>query len=374
MRWNTLISLSLAAVLTGCASMRDEGGRLVTTDHYVTVKSTAPAMAGQEARLHMREVSAVPPGSKPAGVVLFIHGAGTPATVVFDLRHKNFSWMAYLADAGYDVFALDLTGYGSSTRPNAMNDACNVPKAARAPFVPVLIPVDCTPSHPTPITTIESDWNDIDNAVEYIRRLRGVDKVALIGWSQGGPRSGGYAARNPEKVSSLFLLAPSYLRDSPSQAPKPLPVRDGNMSVLSLDALKKQWDGQVGCDGQYQADVLEALWTSLQGSDPVGAKWGSGVRRAPMVPVWGFNREVTGRMSTPVAVVAPQHDKQVSPDRVRAMHADLGSSNKVLIELGCASHNAMLEKNHMLLFQASLEWLKSGKVNGVSSGIVKLGY
>ena len=34
---------------------------------------------------------------------------------------------------------------------------------------------------------------------------------------------------------------------------------------------------------------------------------------------------------------------------------------KVFIDLGCSSHNAMWEKNHLLLFRASLEWLTAGR-------------
>jgi len=34
----------------------------------------------------------------------------------------------------------------------------------------------------------------------------------------------------------------------------------------------------------------------------------------------------------------------------------------------------MWERNHLLLFKASLDWLKSGQVNGVSQGEVRLGY
>ena len=33
--------------------------------------------------------------------------------------------MAHLARAGFDVFAMDMTGYGKSTRPLAMNDPCH---------------------------------------------------------------------------------------------------------------------------------------------------------------------------------------------------------------------------------------------------------
>ena len=73
-------------------------------------------------------------------------------------------------------------------------------------------------------------------------------------------------------------------------------------------------------------------------------------------------------------MVAGIHDKQVPPERVRELYADLASKEKVLIDLGCASHNAMWERNHLLLFKASLEWLRDGKVNGMSAGEVRMGY
>ena len=109
-------------------------------------------------------------------------------------------------------------------------------------------------------------------------------------------------------------------------------------------------------------------------SDPVGSTWGTGVRRAPQVPTWGFNQAIVAKMQTPFLMVAGVHDKQVLPERVRELYADLGAKQKVLVDLGCSSHNAMWEKNHLLLFRASLEWLREGKVNGMSDGELKLGY
>jgi hypothetical protein len=34
----------------------------------------------------------------------------------------------------------------------------------------------------------------------------------------------------------------------------------------------------------------------------------------------------------------------------------------------------MWERNHLLLFRASLDWLTQGSVNGTKEGILRLGY
>ena len=369
---------ALALLMAACATTSDDGSRLVTVEHYVRVKSTAPAFAGREAKIYVREVAlagtALRGGPVPGGVVLFVHGAGTPAEVTFDVPHKDYSWMAYLARAGFDVFSMDMTGYGRSTRPPAMNDPCNFSMAQQAQFVPSLISAPCAPSHPSPITTMDSDWNDIGTVVDHLRALRRVDKVSIVGWSQGGPRGGGYAARNPSKVARLVMLAPAYTRASPPEAPNPLPPSSGPMTAQSQADFKANWERQIGCPEQYEPAAGAVVWTEMLASDPVGATWGPGVRRAPQVPTWGFNQAVVAKMQTPFLMVTGAHDKQVAPERVRDLYADLGSKEKVIIDLACSSHNAMWEKNRLLLFKASLEWLKDGKVNGTSQGELKLGY
>jgi pimeloyl-ACP methyl ester carboxylesterase len=334
-------------------------------------------MAGQPAQIYVREVTLrqeQPGRARSAGVVLFVHGAGTPAEVAFDVPYKDYSWMAYLARAGFDVFSMEMTGYGRSTRPAPMTDPCNVPKAQQAQLIPGLIKEPCSPSHATPLTTMDSDWRDLDAVVEYLRKLRRVEQVSLVGWSQGGSRTGGYAAQHPAKVSRLVVLAPAYLRNMASAAPSPLRAGDGSMSVQSRQAFVANWERQVGCSDQYDPAALEAIWTAMIKTDPVGAAWGPGVRRAPIVPSWGFNEAAVAKLRVPYLMIAAEHDKQVVPDRVRQLYADLGSKQKVLIELACSSHNAMWEKNRLLLFKASLDWLKDGRVNGMTEGVLKLGY
>ena len=79
-------------------------------------------------------------------------------------------------------------------------------------------------------------------------------------------------------------------------------------------------------------------------------------------------------MTTPTLMVSGENDKQVPPERVRNLYDDLGSRQKVFVDLACSSHNAMWEKNHLLLFRASLEWLTKGTVNGSEQGTLRLGY
>ncbi|MCC7123577.1 MAG: hypothetical protein IT178_01925 [Acidobacteria bacterium] len=80
------------------------------------------------------------------------------------------------------------------------------------------------------------------------------------------------------------------------------------------------------------------------------------------------------KLTMPTLVIAGVHDKQVPPDRVKAAYDDIAAADKVLLDLGCSSHNAMWEKNHGLLFRASLDWLTAGTVNGEKAGVVRVGY
>ncbi len=381
-----LVLLTILACTASCASMPGAGatasspsgssdtGQLLSIDHYVRAKSTAPTMNGQFAQIYVRErvvARNILRGS--SGVVVFVHGAGTPAEVAFDVPYGDYSWMAYLANAGFDVFSMDMEGYGRSTRPTVMNDPCNLSRDQQALFVPALLAAPCAASYQGSATTIASDWNDIGAVVDYVRALRHVDRVNLAGWSQGGPRAGGFTAQHPDRVQRLVLLAPAYARTGPDSAPTPRPdaITFNTQSQKEFDA---NWDRQVGCSDQYDKDVSKAVWADMIASDPVGATWGAGVRRAPTVPSWGFNKNVVSKSQTPTLMVTGAHDKQVPSARVREYYEDLGAPEKVFIDLACSSHNAMWERNHLLLFQASLEWFQRGTANGAKAGMLKLGY
>ncbi len=355
----------------------DDGQRLLTIDHYVRVTSKVPAISGQLAQIYVRErVSAgVALRGAPAAdkVVLFVHGAGTPAEVAFDTPIGTHSWMAYLAEAGFDVFSMDTTGYGRSTRPAPMNDPCNLAEAQQPQFVPGLLAAPCKASYSGQLTSLASDWHDIDAAVDYVRRIRGVSKVSLVAWSLGGPRAGGYAAQHPDKVHRMVLFAPAYNRTA-AATPPALPNPGVVFNTQSRSEFIANWDRQVGCTDQYAPAVRDVVWAEMLASDPVGATWGTGVRRAPSTTTFGWNAAAIGGTKIPTMIVAGALDKQVPPDRVKVAYDDLGATDKVLVDLACSSHNAMWERNHLLMFKASLDWLSKGTVGEQKTGIVRLGY
>ncbi|MDP2055509.1 MAG: alpha/beta fold hydrolase, partial [Acidobacteriota bacterium] len=281
MRLPALVAVFASTIVVAGIAQQRPATTISSVDHYVRVTSTVPSIAGQVANLYVRERVKANAGAPAADrVVLFVHGAGTPAEVAFDPSAPGYSWMAYLADAGFDVFSMDTTGYGRSTRPAAMNDPCNLSPEQQKLYVPALMPAPCAPAYPSQLTNIGSDWHDLNAVVDYIRALRKVDKVSLVAWSLGGPRAGGYAAQHPDKVRSMVLLAPAYNRTAAPDAP-PLPRTGVAFNTQSKTEFVANWDRQVGCTGQFEPSVREAVWSDMLASDPVGATWGSGVRRAP---------------------------------------------------------------------------------------------
>jgi pimeloyl-ACP methyl ester carboxylesterase len=368
---NTFTLFILTTIATGCAqvSVSPTGNTgILRTEHFVPVVSSVPSMTGSVSQVYVRErvSERVRNQNNLEGkVVLFIHGAGTPAEVGFDVPVPGFSWMEYLADKGLDVFSMDMTGYGRSTRPLVMNDRCNLSPAQQEE----LFGDSCEPSYAFATTSMASDWNDIDAVVDYLRELRGVEKVHLVGWSQGGPRSGGYAAQNPDKVANMVLLAPAYRRGTPASE-RELDFRGAALTKQSHDDFVNNWERQVGCTDQYSQDVSDAVWSEMLASDPVGATWGSGVRRAPRAMTFGWNAAVVANTRAPLLMVAGTHDAQVNAQLVKDLYADYGAAEKMYFEMTCSSHNAMWEKDAEILFDATYQWLTTTTYNGLGSGML----
>ncbi|TAN66016.1 MAG: alpha/beta fold hydrolase, partial [Magnetospirillum sp.] len=129
---------------------------------------------------------------KPEKTVLFIHGASYPAHSSFDLAIDGESWMDWLAGKGYDVYSLDIRGYGKSTRPPELSQ---------------------TPEANPPVVDTAAAVEDVTSAVDFIVSRRNTQKVVLVGWSWGATVAGSFATATADRVERLVLYAPQWLRE-----------------------------------------------------------------------------------------------------------------------------------------------------------------
>lgn len=345
-------------------------------DRFVPHTSTVPANSGEQVGLFLREKYSVElapskgDGNTMRGrVVLFVHGNSVSSVPDFDLPFKDYSWMGFLADAGFDTFAMDHSGYGYSPRPT-MDNPCNMDAANRAILKATVLPTDCTPVYQHTLNNSDSDWDEINSVVDYIRELRGVDKVSLIGWSRGGPRIGGYAARYPEKVDKLIFYAPAYQANEGAQAPATQQT-GVPMSLQTQDGLMNdRWRSTLACENQIEEGIQEVVWESIMGFDSYGSAWlPGGVMRVRNASYWGWNEEYAAKIEAPSLILVGEEDF-VLP-MARDLYPDLtGTNNKVIVTMQCSTHFAVWEATQYKMMQeASLEWLRSSTYQGDSQGM-----
>ena len=344
---------------------------IVTMEHLVPHVSTVPANAGAAVQLAVRErVRERKTGDRTPDVVLFIHGNTFPGVPGSDLRLKPYDWMLELAKAGFDAFTMDHTGYGFSPRPR-MDDPCNADPAQQASIlIPRPLPATCPASYPFRLATSQSEWDEIDRVVDYLRALRGVDRVALIGWSRGGWRAESYAARHPEKLSKLLLLAPVYTPTEAANPPAVLPQAGFPMTIATRAATYANlWTPGIRCEGQVEDGISDYIWDATMAFDPLGRTWGppEGVTRVRTFTYWGYNKAVAGAFtSVPTLIISGEFDTVART--TETLYDDLGTSQKLHVLVQCASHLMPWEMQAHNLHKLSKDFLRHGTVAGLSQG------
>jgi len=374
---------------------------VLTCDHRVPHKSTVPANKDELVELFVRE-RVKDSGKEPPKVVLMIHGLSVPVLAGFELRTDHYDWALWLAQAGgFDVFMLDFQGSGRSPRP-MMDDPCNVNPAQRSILIPNPLsdPFQCPSqteaSYPFQLINSKSDWDELDTVVDYIRNLRGVDKVALVSWSQGSFRVGPYAIQHPDKVESVLFFAPIFNPggraskagtrfDSPAALPVSSPPAQFGfpMNLTTRTALMNSWGIELGCEGQREEGIQDFVWSSIMDNDTIGRNWGpvlpdasvEGVMRVRNPFLWGWNSTTVGLDGTlggsvPVLIIYGELDKQVStaPFSVPALYDNVPGSHKLSFKVQCAGHFMVWEKQRRVLHHISKEWLEHGAVEGFTNG------
>lgn len=274
----------------------------------------------------------------PERIVLFVHGATYPAETAFDLPLEGVSWMDYLACRGFDVYLLDLRGYGQSTRP---------PEMAK--------PAEANP----PIVTTAVAVRDVGSAVDWILERRSVERLNLLGWSWGTAIMGTYAAANPERVAKLVLYAPLWVRKTPSLIASEGPL--GAYRMVTKEQAKRRWLNGVPADKQF--DLIPPGWfeawaEATWASDPDSGKWDPPLLRAPNGVIQdGRDYWAAGRAYyDPAAITAAtllihgEWDQDTPGYMAQSLFGLLRNTTfKRLVVIGEGTHTVIMEKNRMQL-------------------------
>jgi pimeloyl-ACP methyl ester carboxylesterase len=235
-----------------------------------------------------------------------------------------------------------------------------------------VIEASCTANHPMNFNTIRGEWEEIGTVVDHVLGETGAEKLSLVGWSAGGPRSGGYAAQNPDKVNRIFLYAPSApdgereLVDTPTEG--------FTTTLRDKQGFGSSWEEVAGCEGQVEDGALDAYWDASMAWDPIGSTWGPeggpGFVRGPVRTNALWTPDMAASLEAPLLVIAGEFDQ---PDTRRQSYEQAGSDDKVFVLVDCASHFMLWEKQRHALHEASIEWLRDGTYQGESTGTFHVG-
>ncbi len=276
----------------------------------------------------------------PENVVLFVHGATTPCETGFDLELDGLSWMDYIARRGYDVWFVNVRGYGKSTRPPEMSS----PAADNEPIVR------------TPCAA-----QDVGAAVDFILRRRAIPQINLIGHSWGTRIMSTYTIGHNAKVRKLVLFAPGWIRSTPSLT-DPGGKLGAYRSVTLEDVVKRRSTGLPA--GVVHTDLMPQAWFERWAevafaSDPWGAQQTPRVVRAPTGSqadtreFWAAGKPQydASRIRVPTLLLVGEWDADTPPYMAQALFAQLtGAPSKRLVLIGEATHILFTEKNRMQLF------------------------
>jgi pimeloyl-ACP methyl ester carboxylesterase len=252
-----------------------------------------------------------------------------------------------------------------------MDDPCNLDPKQQALLVPRTLKAPCANPYPFQLVNSDSETADIDAVVDYIRKLRGVSKVTLIGWSGGGIRTGTYTSRHQDKVDKLVIWSSSnYSRANPDDPPAALPVSGTPMTMQIREiGIDRRWLANVKCESQVEPGMPDIIAALNVEHDRLASQWGPGGLRAPTRTYWGWNAKGAGRITVPTLIIAGEQDRLHKSNT--ELFDDLGASKKVFVSVACATHFMNWERQRKILHRASLQWLGETAIEGVSAGRFK---
>jgi pimeloyl-ACP methyl ester carboxylesterase len=340
-------------VLSGIAF--PQRGQILREDFFVP--------EGEGIRIFVRELRSTNL-AKTAPALLLIHGARVPGIASFDLDVSGGSLAGDLAERGFAVYEMDVSGYGASTRPEEM---------------------DVPPVNKDALVRSNQAARDIGAIVDWIRDRRAVQQVALFGWATGGQWAGYYASVFPERVRALILLNSLYggssvhpLMGHGSDMEDPLHPGQfnreacGNYRLNTEKSLFGMWDRSIPTenkDSWRDPAVAKAFAAAAMASDPTSEKRQPASFRSPCGAMEDSFYLATGRqlwdaslISAPTLVLASERDFWSRAEDHELLQKHLVHSPRVkVVVLKDATHFVFLDRpehGRNVLMEEVVAWLK----------------
>jgi pimeloyl-ACP methyl ester carboxylesterase len=331
-----IIIAAVAATAVLPAAADAQAPRLVTEE--MMVKSPDPGIEIYVRNKRPADMTAF----RPERTVLYVHGATYPSETAFDLKLDGLSWMEYIAAHGYDVWLLDLRGYGRSVRPKEMAEK---------------------PEANPPIVRGDIAVRDISTVVDFIRERRNIPRLDLLGWSWGTTTMATYTTQNADKVERLVLYAPVWIRQTASlvqTGPGPL----GSYRMVTRELARQRW--YTGVPEDKKAALIPDGWfdawaDATFATDPVGAQMTPPVLRAPNGVVqdgqefFGAGKPYydPAKITVPTLLVGAEWDRDAPPYMAQTLFPLMvNSPGKRYVALAEGTHTIIMEKNRLKLFEA----------------------
>jgi pimeloyl-ACP methyl ester carboxylesterase len=259
------------------------------------------------------------------GTVLLVHGSSMASTPTFDLHvpgHADSSLMDLLAGLGYDVWCVDMEGYGRSSKHRDIN--CDIANGA----------------------------DDLEAATSYIKTTRGVEKFLMYGISSGALRAALFAQRHPQRVQRLALDAFVWTGEgSPTleQRQKRLPeYKAANRRPIDRAFVHSIFTRDH--PGSAENDVVDAFADAILALDD-SVPTGTYVDMCENLPLVDPEK-----LNVPILILRGQYDGIAGVDDLVEFFKRLPNADKAFAVMPYMSHSSLHLKNYRIVQHLLASW------------------
>ena len=279
------------------------------------LRETVP-LERNEVPLHLERY--VEQDGKTKHPILFVHGV-TFSSHEFDVDYKDYSLARYFAKHGFEVWLLDIAGFG---RSGSVEDG----------FMP------------------NSDYaaEDIEAAVQCILERNNISSMDILGWSWGTVTSGRFAAKYPEMVRRLVLYAPIVAGLGEQDVKEPF---HKNTWGSAASDFQRKADGSIDFDiveKPVASTYIDNSWHYDRDSSPNGGRRDLLVSKSVrLIP--------TESIKSPVLIIVGSQDPYVSTDLCEEAYKSLANQkDSQFVIVNGAGHAMLMERPYYKIFRKTV--------------------